>query len=291
MTTAAKFEQKHDFLVAIDSDGCAFDTMEIKHKQCFIPNTIEHWRLEPVSEWAWTVAQFVNLHSTWRGINRFPALILTLDFLREIPELQDRCAVVPTAQPLREWIARESRLSNPALRAEVNRAGDEVLRQALAWSEAINSRVAEIVRRVPPFRFVRESLQNLSEWADVLVCSVAPTEELVREWEEHGLSPFVTLIAGQEAGGKKEQIRRASEGRYDKNRVIMIGDAPGDLRAARDNGVLFFPIVPELEDESWERFWNEGSKRFHEGRYSAECQARLVAEFESRLPGVPPWKR
>ena len=26
--------------VGIDSDGCAFDTMEVKHKECFIPNTI-----------------------------------------------------------------------------------------------------------------------------------------------------------------------------------------------------------------------------------------------------------
>ena len=27
------------FFVGIDSDGCAFDTMEIKHKECFCPNT------------------------------------------------------------------------------------------------------------------------------------------------------------------------------------------------------------------------------------------------------------
>mgnify|MGYP001014095918 FL=1 len=33
-------QPQHEFLIAIDSDGCAFDTMEIKHKECFIPNII-----------------------------------------------------------------------------------------------------------------------------------------------------------------------------------------------------------------------------------------------------------
>ena len=43
------FQPKHEFFVGIDSDGCAFDAMEIKHKECFIPNTIKHWGLQPVS--------------------------------------------------------------------------------------------------------------------------------------------------------------------------------------------------------------------------------------------------
>ena len=70
---------KHDFLVAIDSDGCAFDTMEIKHKECFIPNIIKYWNLQPVSKYARDAAEFVNLYSHWRGINRFPALTMTFD--------------------------------------------------------------------------------------------------------------------------------------------------------------------------------------------------------------------
>ena len=37
---------KHDFLVGIDSDGCAFDTMEVKHKECFIPNIINSYGLQ-----------------------------------------------------------------------------------------------------------------------------------------------------------------------------------------------------------------------------------------------------
>ena len=31
----AEFKPGHDRLVCIDSDGCVFDTMELKHKECF----------------------------------------------------------------------------------------------------------------------------------------------------------------------------------------------------------------------------------------------------------------
>jgi len=36
----AELEPEHDFFIGIDSDGCAFDTMELKHKECFTPNII-----------------------------------------------------------------------------------------------------------------------------------------------------------------------------------------------------------------------------------------------------------
>ena len=40
---------QNGFLVGIDSDGCAFDTMELKHKECFIPNIINYMELQGVS--------------------------------------------------------------------------------------------------------------------------------------------------------------------------------------------------------------------------------------------------
>ena len=33
----ADLQPQQPFFVGIDSDGCAFDTMEIKHKECFCP--------------------------------------------------------------------------------------------------------------------------------------------------------------------------------------------------------------------------------------------------------------
>ncbi len=283
-------EPKHKFLIAIDSDGCAFDSMEIKHKECFIPNIIKYWDLQPVSKYARAAAEFVNLYSKWRGINRFPALTMTLDLLKDWPDVQKRNAKIPEAQAVRDWIERETKLGNPALIAEVEKTQDPGLKQALEWSEAVNKTVTDIVYNVPPFPFVRESLQKVAEWADIIVCSATPYEALEREWKEHDIAQYTRVIAGQEMGNKKEIIHMAADGKYDMDKVIMIGDAPGDMKAAKANEALFFPIKPGHEDESWEFFLNEAADVFKNGNYNSDYEAKLIAEFEKLLPDTPPWK-
>ena len=67
-----------EFFVGVDSDGCAFDTMELKHKECFIPNTIKYYNLQSVSKYAREAAEFVNLYSKSRGINPVSYTHLTL---------------------------------------------------------------------------------------------------------------------------------------------------------------------------------------------------------------------
>ncbi|MGZ3319054.1 MAG: hypothetical protein ACXU95_17405, partial [Isosphaeraceae bacterium] len=47
-----EFQKCNEFFVGIDSDGCAFDTMEVKHKECFIPNIIRYYNLAAVSKYA-----------------------------------------------------------------------------------------------------------------------------------------------------------------------------------------------------------------------------------------------
>ena len=73
---------------------------------------------------------------------------------------------------------------------------------------------------------------------------------------------MVGLIAGQELGSKQEHLALAAVGRYEPHRILMVGDAPGDQNAAQANGVLFFPIDPGHEDESWQRFFEEALPRF-----------------------------
>lgn len=287
--TLIQLEPHHEYLVAIDSDGCAFDSMEIKHKECFIPNIIKHWHLQPVSKYARTAAEFVNLYSKWRGINRFPALIMTFDLLREWSDVLRRGIEIPTAQAVRDWIERETKLGNPALKAEVERTGDPELVQALDWSVAVNESVADLVHDVPPFPFVRECLEKISGFADVIVCSSTPGEALVREWNEHDLAKYVRVIAGQEMGSKREHLKFAADGKYDAEKVIMIGDAPGDRNAAEANGFRFFPVNPGGEDASWKLFLEEAADRFREGSYTVEYQNELNEAFEKLLPDRPPW--
>ena len=72
---------RHEFLIGIDSDGCVFDSMELKHKECFIPQFINHYELQGVSKYAREAAEFVNLYSKSRGVNRFPGLVEQLDLV------------------------------------------------------------------------------------------------------------------------------------------------------------------------------------------------------------------
>ncbi|MBN1561835.1 HAD family hydrolase [candidate division KSB1 bacterium] len=287
----AHLQPNHAYLIAIDSDGCAFDSMEIKHKECFIPNFIKYFDLQPVAKYAREAAEFTNLYSKWRGANRFVSYLLALDLLKERPEVIARNAKIPQLPGLRAWMKRESRLGNPALTQEVKRTGDADLERCLAWSLAVNESVANIVYNVPPFPLVRESLHMISQWADIIVCSATPHEALQREWEEHDIARYVRFIGGQEVGSKKEMIELAIAGsRYDRSRALMIGDAPGDMSAAKSNGILYFPINPNKEEKSWQVFYDSAALRFKNGEYAGDYETELIAAFEKSLPAVPPWQ-
>jgi phosphoglycolate phosphatase-like HAD superfamily hydrolase len=191
---------------------------------------------------------------------------------------------------LRRWIAEETRLSNPPLKARVEATGDPDLAMALDWSEAVNRTIGEIVKDVPPFPFVRESLESMQGRADIMVVSATPGEALVREWQEHGLSPLVSLIAGQELGSKQEHLATAAVGRYEPDKILMVGDAPGDWKAASANGALFYPVDPGREDDSWQRFFEEALPRFFAGTYAGDYMNAQLARFEKLLPERPPWR-
>jgi len=278
---------KQKFLVGIDSDGCAFDTMELKHKECFIPNIINSYELQGVSKYAREAAEFVNLYSKSRGINRFPALIEALEWLTKRPEVAARGTKIKIPQGLVGWIKRETKLANPALAAEAEKTGDPDLKQALAWSKAVNEQIERFVRGVPPFPFVRKSLEKLAAHADLLVVSATPNEALKREWEEHDLAKFVTAICGQEIGTKKEILVNAKK--YAANHTLMIGDAPGDHQAAKANAALFFPINPGAEEASWQRLCEEGVEKFFNQTFAGAYQQQLLDEFDRYLPEKPPW--
>jgi phosphoglycolate phosphatase-like HAD superfamily hydrolase len=126
--------------------------------------------------------------------------------------------------------------------------------------------------------------------ADMVVVSATPVEALTREWHEHDIARYVRGIAGQEMGTKTQHLALAAGDKYPQGQVLMIGDAPGDMKAARANDFLFYPINPGAEDKSWERFYKQAFQRFIEGTYAGEYEASLIAEFETYLPEVPPWK-
>jgi phosphoglycolate phosphatase-like HAD superfamily hydrolase len=281
---------EHGAFVGIDSDGCVFDSMEIKHKECFCPAFINHFDLQPIAKYAREAWEFVNLYSKSRGCNRFHAVLRAMELLRRRPEVQRRAVEVPRLAGLAHWVERETKLGNPALKREVEANHDPDLERCYRWSLDVNEAIERIVRNVPPFPQVRGVLAKLREAADVLVVSQTPGEALQREWREHRIDSYVRVIAGQEMGTKTEHLRLSASGKYAENRMLMIGDAPGDLDAARSSGALFYPVNPGAEEESWQRLDNEALERFFSGRYAGDFERGLIREFDTYLPERAPWE-
>ncbi len=283
------FKRQHNALVGIDSDGCVFPTMEIKQKQCIHKIIVSQWKLEKIEKYVRESAEFVNLYSKYRGRNRFPCLLQSIELLRNRPEVLASGVELPEFAALKAFVASGRTLSNAVLEKMVEETGDAELASVLKWSQDVNAAIARTVKNVPPFKWVRESLAQIRVKADAICVSQTPTEALAREWQEHDLMAYVKVIAGQELGTKQEQLRLAAQGHYPAERILMIGDAPGDLSAVRCLNGHFFPIYPGHEESSWERFHKEAFDRFLNGTYGGAYEEELIAEFNRLLPATPPW--
>jgi len=339
------FEAKHKFFVGIDSDGCTFDTMEVKHKYCFVVAVLQAYGLAALAQVLRDVWDFVNLYCKTRGCNRWLALRATFKHLIELTEYErfkpflaahlevveefvkaadevedihlsndgllrfaDAKLTTPSAQLLKKCIVADpvAIATSPMGRQIVGAPTDpeSCLVRLIFWTHLVNGLVAILVHDVPPFPYVCESLAKLAPEADMICVSATPYEALAREWEEHDIAKFAALICGQEQGKKAEHIALACGGtlngkggvatvgtRYPETHVLMIGDAPGDMKAARANNALFYPINPGHEQASWQRFHDEAAAKFLAEEYAGDYEAKLIAEFDSYLPELPPWKR
>ncbi|MGD8400536.1 MAG: HAD family hydrolase [Bacillota bacterium] len=284
------FQPGHPFFVGVDSDGCVFDTMEIKQKECFCPVIIRFWGLQPIAKYVRETVEFVNLYSKWRGTNRFLALLKLFDYLSARPEVQAKGVELPRLRSLRQWAASGAPLGNAGLQAEVTRTADPDLLKVLEWSKEVNEAVAAIAVGILPFAYVRECLAQLTQQADIICVSQTPAEALEREWAANDLAPYAAIIAGQEHGSKQEQLDLTAGGKYPADHVLMVGDALGDLQAARAAGALFYPINPGKEDVSWQRFYQEAMPKFFNQTYAGSYEAKLIAAFRTCLPEEPPWQ-
>lgn len=277
------FTPHHDFLIAIDSDGCVFDTMEVKQTLHFHPLILEHWGLWPMEQALREMAERVNLHSSYRGSNRFVALAKTFELLRTSVHPEDAGVTIPDPAPLQRWIDSGVTLTNDHL-AEAAET-DAFLGEVLAWSRMVNRDIAENMQAIPPFPEVRKTMAAMHHQADLMVVSLTPHAALAHEWDLHGLEPLVNAIAGLEAGTKPVQLRRALEvGGYDPEKVLLIGDAPGDLKAARECGVNFFPTVPGRENTCWRELRERDLALFFAGEYRGAVEDKRIQEFEGLLP-------
>lgn len=275
---------EHHFFIGIDSDGCVFDSMEVKQKEFFIPNALKYFDLFPISKTLRETWEFVNLYSIYRGGNRFTSIIKVFELLSGKKEIKDSAIKLPDLSTLKKWVKTGSKLDNATLRKYFESNHDPDLEKVVKWSEAVNKEIGQWLRNIPPFPHALKAIKEISSTADLIIVSQTPLEALEREWEEHDLKKYVKAIAGQEHGTKTEHLSMAAKGKYPDNKILMIGDAKGDLDAAKNNGILFYPIIPGKEDESWARLIDKGFENFTKGVFRGSYEDQLIKEFNKSLP-------
>lgn len=283
------FFPRFETFVGIDSDGCVFDTMEIKQKDFFHPAIIRHWGLESIEPQVRAVAEFVYLRSIYRGLNRFLDLCTTFELLSDWPDARDH-ATLPDPADLRVYCDSGLPLNNATLRTEAKRTGSPLLATVYAWSDGLNRDIDRSMPDPPTFHGSEEALKLIAGKSDAIVISQTQAIALLKDWHRDDLARYVSVIAGPELGSKIDHFTMAATDRYPAHAILMIGDAPGDLATAQAIGCNFFPINPGHETESWRRFIDEAYVRFLDGGFAPDYQQQLNHEFKALLPGTPPWK-
>lgn len=270
-----------DFFIGVDSDGTVFDTMTIKHKIAFGPLAIKVFELEQIKDAFTEAYEYVNLYSGLRGTNRFPALMLSFDRLEE----QGLGEFLPDYGDLKLFCCTFTTYSNTTLTEFMKSNSSGFLDRLMEWSVSGDAIVKEHTAHNMPFENVSHALAKAKEFCNIGVISAASTKALDTEWKNGGIFQFTDLLLGQEFGSKAQQLKSVLKGGYANGKALMIGDAKGDLEAAKANDMLFYPIIPNKEGQCWRKFLEEGLDMFISGRYAGEYEERLLNKFFEALGG------
>lgn len=277
MMTLTEFTPHNQYLVCVDSDGCAIDTMDIKHIRCFGPCMVEEWKL---NEWKTPILSRwndINLYTMTRGINRFKGLVMALS------EIDQAYTSIEGIQLLKDWSENSPELSEGSLKKIIEETENEIFKKALNWSQSVNRNITLLQSEdKKAFIGVKESLASIQGKADIVIVSSANLEAVLEEWKENDLLDYVDLICTQHDGSKKYIIEQLIKKGYEKEHILMCGDAPGDLDAAKDNQVLFYPILVRKEVESWENF-QEAFNKMEAHTYLGEFQIEKEMTFKTNL--------
>ena len=273
------FEKRKEYLICVDSDGCAIDSMDIKHYRCFGPCMVAEWNLKEWEEPILSRWNDINLYTKTRGINRFKGLSKALQEIHlQYTKIEDLTTLV-------NWVETTNELSNNSLIKEIEKNPDSIsLKKALSWSNAVNENIKKLPEEeILPFGKVKEALTLAHIHADVAVVSSANLGAVLDEWRRHELLPQTDIVLAQNAGTKAYCIEQLLTKGYNPKNVVMCGDALGDMEAAKKNGVNYFPILVRHEKESWEEFINNGLNKLMDGSYNGKYQEQLIESFLTNL--------
>ena len=272
------FKKNKEFLICIDSDGCAINTMDIKHIKCFGPCMISEWNLE---EWREPILKRwneINLYTLTRGINRFKGLALSLS------EINNTYKKIEGLDEFLKWTEETKELSNESLENYLKNTNNICIRKALSWSIAVNKSIDLLSDYEKlPFKGVKEAIIKSKEYANIAIVSSANEKAVLDEWSKHILLEHVDIVLTQNIGSKAFCIKKLKEKGYSSDNVLMIGDALGDLNSSKSNDVLFYPIMVKKEEESWNTFANECLDKFINRQYIGSCENSFIDKFKANL--------
>ena len=272
-----EFRKTRDFLICIDSDGCVMDTMDVKHMRCFGPCLVYEWDLGEYREEIIRLWRKVNLLSASRGVNRFQGLAQVLKNIHE------NYTQVEGLEGYLGWAGSAQELSDISLEEAYEKTGNICMKKAMDWSRLVNQSMAMVSdTKKPPFEGTEDALRLAREQADIVILTAANRQEINKEWEVFELAQYTDLLMAQEDGRKEECLKELLEKGYEKDHVLMVGDAPADLAAAQAAGVLFYPILAYQERESWENF-SEALDHFTNEDYAGSYQEERIKEFQENL--------
>ena len=282
MSIFDSFEKKHDYLVCVDSDGCVMDTMNCKHFHCFGPCMVTEWGLEEWKEEILDRWNVINLFSMTRGINRFKGLAMALG------EINEQYTPIAGVEALRHWADTAPALSNDAVTKAAEEAeGDAkvILQKALSWSKAVNASIVKLPEELKvPYEGAKEGLAAAHTFADVAMVSSANRDAVEEEWGKFGLLEHTDIVLAQDIGSKAACIAEMMKFGYDPNKVVMVGDAPGDCDAAEKNGVHYYPILVNHEKASCDEAIAVAYGKLQSGSYAA-YGAEKKQQFLQNLGG------
>lgn len=277
MVNIKEFKKMKDFLICVDSDGCAMDTMDIKHFKCFGPSMVNEWKLDQWKDEILTRWNEINLYTLTRGINRFAGLAVALD------EIDKKYTKIEGIEEFLAWTKTSKELSNASVKKMSEQSQNPMYLKALSWSNQVNEGINKLEdSEKKPFGGVLEGLKAAHQIADIAVVSSANKEAVVEEWERCGLTEYVDVLCCQDAGTKAECIKELKKQGYGEDHILMVGDAVGDRKAAETNGVFYYPILVKKEAKSWEEFKNIALDRFT-GLDFKEYEADKKKQFEENL--------
>ena len=283
MSIFDSFVKKHDYLVCVDSDGCVMDTMNCKHFNCFGPCMVDEWELGQWREEILDRWNVINLFSMTRGINRFKGLAMALG------EINEKYTTITGIKALHHWADTAPALSNDAVAKAADEATDPdaklVLQKALSWSKAVNAAIVKLPEELKvPYEGAKEGLAAAHAFADVAMVSSANRDAVEEEWGKFGLLEHTDIVLAQDIGSKAACIAEMMKFGYDPDKVVMVGDAPGDCDAAEKNGVHYYPILVNHEKASWDEAIAVAYRKLCSGEYAPYGEEKKQ-EFLKNLGG------